>query len=456
MSKTIKISRGLNIRLVGEAEKVLTSLPIRGSYAIKPTDFHNLVPKLQVKEGDNVKAGTVLFYDKYNERIKITSPVSGKITGIIRGEKRRILEIQIEAGDDLEYENFGAADPKNLSREEIINKLLNSGLWSFIRQRPFSVLANPNDKPKAIFISAFDSNPLAPDSDFIVHGYGEDFQTGLDAITKLTDGKVHLNIRAGIGQSKVFTNSKGVQINYFSGPHPAGNVGVQIHKLDPINKGEIVWVLYPQDILAIGRLFKTGKYDATRIIALTGSEVKSPKYYKTLIGANVSMLTEGNLIKSEDKKIRIISGNVLTGDKIAPNGYIGYYHTQITVIEEGDKPQFFLTKGWLSPGFHKLSKSRLFPSWLMPGKKYKLDTNTNGEERAFVVTGQYEEVFPFDIYPVQLLKSIIVNDLDKMEQLGIYEVDPEDFALCEFVCTSKINSQEIVRKGLDVVQKECL
>jgi Na+-transporting NADH:ubiquinone oxidoreductase subunit A len=454
MSKAIRIKQGLNIRLKGEAEKVLVTLPAKGTYAIKPSDFHGLVPKLVVKEGDEVKAGSVLFTDKYNDLIRFTSPVSGIVTGVIRGEKRKILEIRIQADNDIQYESFKPADPKSLSREQIIHNLLESGLWPFVRQRPFSTIANPGDMPKSIFISACDTAPLAPDSDFIVHGHGEDFQLGLDALTKLTTGKVQLNVSGAMGQSKVFSNSRGVQINTISGPHPAGNIGVQIHHIDPINKGEVVWYMYPQDVLAIGRFFRTGKLDLSRIVALTGPEAKNPKYFKVVCGTAVGPIIQGNI--TEGKDLRIVSGNVLTGSHIDKDSTLGYYDTQVTVLEEGNKPKLMITEGWLSPGFDKFSMSRTFPTWLMPGKRFNLDTNMNGEERAFVMTGQYEKVFPFDIYPVQLLKAVITNDLDGMENLGIYEVDPEDFALCEFVCTSKINSQEIIRNGLDIVKKECM
>lgn len=448
MSKFVKITKGLNINLLGEAEKVLVHAQHPDTIAIKPTDILGLTPKLAVAVGDKVEAGTPLFFDKGNEKIKVVSPVSGEVIEINRGEKRKILEIKVLTDKEIRYKEFKKADPKNLSREEILETLLSSGAWPFIRQRPFAIMANPNDMPKSIFISAFDSNPLAPDNDFIVHSNGEDFQTGLDAICKLTSGKVHLNINADATPSKVFTNSKGVQINKISGKHPAGNVGVQIHHIDPVNKGEVVWYLYPQDVLLIGRLFNQGKFDATRVVALTGAQVKSPKYYKTYIGASVKSITSDNSIALNS---RYISGNVLTGTKVSPEGYLGFYDSQMTIIPEGDYYEFM---GWLMPGLNKLSNSRAFFSWLSPNKKYNLDTNLHGEHRAFVVTGEYEKVFPFDIYPVQLLKAIIVEDIEMIEKLGIYEVAEEDFALCEFVCTSKIDVQKIVRQGLDLIKKE--
>lgn len=441
MSSVIKIKKGLNINLVGAAEKTISTLALPETFAIKPPDFTGVTPKLLVKEGDEVLAGTSLFFDKANEAIKFSSPVSGEVVEIVRGEKRKILEIKILADKEIRYQNF--------TKDNIISTLLESGAWPLIRQRPFGIIANPAEKPKSIFISAFDSNPLAPDLDFIFQNCESEFQAGLEALQKLTDGKIHLNIKAGSTSSPVFSNAKGVIINKISGPHPAGNVGVQIHHIDAVNKGEVVWCVNPQDVLIIGRLFKDGKFDASRIIALAGSRIKNPKYYKTIIGASVKhLLNDGGL---QDGENRIVSGNVLSGKQISTEGYLGFYDSQITVIPEGNEPEFI---GWLKPGFDKLSNSRAYFSWLFPNKKHDLNTNLHGEERPFVMSGQYEEVFPMDIYPVQLLKSILVDDIEMMEKLGIYEVVEEDFALCEFVCTSKIESQHIIRKGLDIIRKE--
>lgn len=449
MSRFVKIKRGLNIRLLGEANKVFSDLPLPETFAIKPTNFIGVTPKLLVKQGDEVQAGTPLFNDKNNEATKFCSPVSGEVIEIIRGEKRKILEVKILADKEITYTAFNKANPNDLRREEIIQELLNSGVWPFIRKRPFGIIANPNETPKSIFISAFDSNPLAPDNNFIMQGNDEDFQTGLDALQKLTDGKVHLNINADTTPDKGFTNSKGVEINKISGPHPAGNVGVQIHHIDPVNKGEVVWCLNPQDVLILGRLFNQGKFDAGRVVALTGSQIENPKYYKTIVGSAIkNIISDGGLKAGEN---RIISGNVLTGKQISSDGYLDFYDSQITVIPEGHEHEFM---GWLAPGFRKFSVSRTFFSWLTPNKKHDLNTNMHGEERPFVVTGEYEKVFPMDIYPVQLLKSILIEDIEMMENLGIYEVVEEDFALCEFVCTSKIESQDIIRRGLDLVRRE--
>jgi Na+-transporting NADH:ubiquinone oxidoreductase subunit A len=447
MSEVYKIKKGLDIRLIGEAEKKISTIS-SDRFALKPPDFVGVFPKTFVKEGDLVKAGTPVFFHKYRDNIIFTSPVSGKVTEVHRGAKRKMLEIRIESDGKMEYESFGKADPKSLTREQVSEKLLKSGTWAYIRQRPYSIIANPEDNPKAIVISAFDSAPLAPDFDFIVENDGSAFQTGLDALSKLTSGKIHLNIREGKTKSKYFMDAKAVQVNRFEGPHPSGNVGVQIHRIDPIAKGDIVWYLSPQAVIIIGKLFREGIYDASRIIALTGSEVKNPQYYKVITGTSVLPLFRDNL---KSPNVRFISGNVLTGSKIDKDGYLGFYDQQVTVIPEGDYHEFL---GWAMPRFDKFSYSKTFFSWLSPSKKYRLDTNLNGGHRAFVLTGHYEKVFPMDIYPMQLLKAIMIQDIDEMEQLGIYEVDEEDFALCEFIDPSKTEMQAIVREGLDLMLKE--
>lgn len=447
MSNVIRISKGLTINLIGEAEKTISEI-IPKTCAIKPTDFIGVFPRLLVQEGDAVKAGTPLFIDKYRDKIVFTSPVSGTVKEIRRGEKRVLLEVVIENDGKDTGIDFGKGDPEKMTREEITGKLLASGLWPFLRQRPYSIIAEPASKPKAIFISAFDTAPLAPDYDLIVHKNGDVFQTGINAIAKLTDGAVHLNLNASTTSSGVFTNCKNVQINRFSGPHPAGNVGTQIARLDPINKGEIIWYLRPQDVLHIGRLFAAGKIDATHLVAVTGSEIKRPHYIKTKLGAAVEDIIKDNL---SGEHVRYISGNPLTGKKVERYSHTGFYEAQLTVLPEGDHHEFL---GWAMPGFGKFSFSRSFFSWMKPKARYRLDTNYHGGERAYVMTGQFEKVFGWDIYPLQLIKAILVEDIDMMEKLGIYEVDEEDFALCEFIDTSKTDIQEIVRKGLDLMRKE--
>ena len=447
MSTNFIIKKGLDIKLLGEAEKTIVDLNAE-KFAVKPPDFIGCFPKVIVKEGDDVKAGTPLYFDKYRDNIIFTSPVSGKVEAIKRGPKRRLLEIIIDSDGKNEAIDFGSSKINSLKKDEIVEKMLKSGVWPVLRQRPYSVIANPNETPKAIFVAAYDTSPLAPDFDLIVHGQGDEFQAGLDVLAKLTEGTVHLNVDANRTTSKVFLNSKNVQINTFSGPHPSGNVSVHISKVDPINKGDIVWYLYPQDVLTIGKLFLEGKYDSSRVIALAGSEVKNPKYFKTFVGASITNMVADNTSKGDN---RFISGTVLTGEKIEKDGFVGFYDSIVTVIPEGNHHEFF---GWLLPGFGKFSFSKTFPAWLTPNKKYKVDTNLHGGVRAYVMTGKFEKVFPFDIYPLQLIKAVLVEDIDLMENLGIYEIDHEDFALCEVIDTSKTEIQSIIRKGLDMMRQE--
>ena len=448
MSKEIRLKKGLNINLLGEADKVYASVKPTERYVVKPTDFHGLTPKLAVKVGDKVKAGTTLFFDKYNDKVNFSAPVSGEVIDIVRGAKRKILEVVLKADAVIEYEHFISDTAKSISREQIIDTMLKAGIWPSVRQKPYDIVANPTDMPKAIFISAFNSAPLTIDNDFALYGMDELFQKGLDYITQLSSGKTHLNIDGNTNSSTVFTGAKGVVINKISGAHPAGNVGIQVHHIDPINKGEVVWYLQPQDVIAIARLFTEGKYDVSRIVALAGSKVKKPKYYRTIAGATIANLLTDNIIEGDN---RIISGDILTGQHIDVNGTLGFYDTTITVIEEGKEQEFL---GWILPGLHKFSASKTFLSWLNPSKKYTLNANMHGEERAYVMTGEYEKVLPMDIYPTQLIKACMIEDVELMENLGIYEVSPEDLALCEFVCTSKIEVQSIIRHALDLVRKE--
>jgi len=460
VSKTIKIKQGFNINLAGKAEKSFSDCGQPETFAVKPTDFQGIDrPKLLVNEGDEVKAGTPVFYDKKNEKIKFTTPVSGEIVEIKRGEKRKLLEIKILADKKNQYVAFPiytVSDIVNLSREQVVEGLLNSGIWPNLIQRPFAIVANPDDTPKSIFVSCFDSHPLAPDYDFLFKGEELYFQAGIAILMKLTHGKVHLNINADAEVSPIFSHIEEVEINKFSGPHPAGNVGIQIHHIDPVNKGDIVWTIKPFGVIQIGKLFLEGKYDAARIVAVAGSEVISPQYYQTYTGACINKFVEKNLnpdsVASGDENIRFISGNVLTGEKIEPDGYLGFYDDLLTVIPEGNHYEFF---GWILPSFKKLSMQRAIGllSFLNSKKKeYIVDTNFHGEERPFVQTGALERVLPMDIYPTHLLKAIIANDYDGMEALGIFEVAEEDFALCEFIDVSKNDIQAIIREGIEVIR----
>ncbi|MCH3883999.1 Na(+)-translocating NADH-quinone reductase subunit A [Tenacibaculum aquimarinum] len=446
MSKDIRIKKGLDIKLVGDAEQTTTKLSLGSVYAVNPEDFHGVVPKILAKEGTGVKAGEALFYDKSDERILFPSPVSGKISEIIRGERRKVLTIKITADSKQDYKDFGTANADAMSAEEVKNHLFASGCWPFVKQRPYDVVANPNQAPKAIFVSGYASAPLAGDLDYTLKGKEAELQTALTALTKLTTGRVHVAVGSS---NSPLASAKGVEVHQVSGPHPIGNVSTQIAKVSPINKGEVVWVVNPQDLVVIGELFLTGKFNATRTVALTGSKFNKPHYVTALAGANIGDVVKGNLDTDNE---RIISGNVLSGTQVSQDNFLGYYDTQITAIPEGNDYELF---GWNKPIFNKISTSRAFTfSWLTPKKKYDLNTNTNGEHRAFVVTGSYEEVFPLDIYPMQLLKACMYKDLDEMEALGAYEVAPEDFALTEFICVSKQPHQKIIREGLDLMREE--
>lgn len=448
MSKVINLKRGLNIRLKGDAEKVLGTSIEADKVALKPTDFPGLVPKILVKAGQEVKAGEPIFFDKYNPEILFTAPTSGEVLSIDRGERRKVLEIVIKADGKNNSVEFSKADPQKLSREEIKEQLKASGLWPFLRQRPYGIVARPESSPLHIFISGFDSAPLAPDYEFILRGQASVFQTGINALAKLTDGKIHVGIRPDQANG-FFSGIKNIETTQFAGPHPAGNVGIQIHHIHPISKGDIVWTISPQEVIYIGRLFETGKVDFSKIIALTGSEVKAPKYYKVTHGTNLSGLLKDATKRQSNE--RFISGNVLTGTQVDADDYLSFYHQQVTVIPEGDEYEFM---GWANLGFNKFTASKTFFSKLFPKKAYILNANMHGGERAFVLSGQYEKYLPMNILPVYLLKAVLANDIDKMEQLGIYEIIEEDLALCEYACTSKIKVQDIVRQGLDLMMKE--
>lgn len=447
MANVIKIKKGLDINLKGKASDVLLTGGKSESYAIVPDYYNGIIPKVVAKVGEKVKAGSVLMTDKNRPEIKFVSPVSGEVTAVNRGEKRKVLSIVVKPDAQIEYEDFGKKNVASLKGEEIKDALLNAGLWPFIKQRPYDIVASPAESPRDIFVSAFYSAPLAPDFDFILKGQEADFQTGLDALAKLTAGKVYVGVRKGSS-----VNVKGVETVEVEGPHPAGNVGVQINHIKPINKGELVWVVNPADVIIIGRLFNKGIADFTRLVVITGSETTERGYIKTIGGCTISSLVTGKILEGKED-LRIISGNVLTGTKVQKDSYLGAYDNQITVIPEGDETFDFL--GWANPGFGEYSVSHSFPTWLMgKNKEYVLDARIKGGRRAMIMSNEYDKVFPMDILPEYLLKAIIAFDIDKMENLGIYEVAPEDFALCEFVDTSKLEIQKIVRQGLNLLYKE--
>lgn len=447
MHRVVKISKGLNINLKGAPVAEFTSVAPAKLYALMPADFTRVTPKVVVKPEDKVKAGDPLFFDKENPELQFVSPVSGTVVAVNRGERRRVLSVVVESDGKFESVEYKAKDVLSLSADEVKADLLKAGLFGFFRQRPYDVIAVPGDTPRAIYVSAFDSKPLAVNFEIALKGNEDDFQTGLDALSRIAP--VHLGICA-CQKSAALNVAKNVTTTIFKGPHPAGNVGVQINKTAPINKGEIVWTIGAEEVIFIGRLFNKGKVDFTRTVALAGSEVKNPSYSKMILGAQISNLVEGRL--ENNYELRIIDGNVLTGKKTTADGFLGAFSTEITVIPEIMGGAEML--GWIAPRFSMFSTSRSYFSWLSPSRKYTIDARIKGGERHMIMSNEYDKVFPMDIYPEYLLKAIITGNIDKMEQLGIYEVAPEDFALCEFVDSSKLEIQRIVREGLDKLRAE--
>ena len=447
MGQNIKIKRGMDIRLEGTPSLDVHQANSPATFAVKPTDFKGLVPKMHVKQGDEVQAGDCLFADKKNDKICFTAPVSGEIAEVVRGDRRAILAVKILADSETAYKSFNTSGFVDKSREEVVELLLASGLWPFIVQRPYGLLADPSIAPKAIHVSGFDSAPLAADLSISLKGQEDNLKTGFEIIKKLTEGKVHLNLNATKDIS-IYNSLEGVEKTIFSGPHPSGLVGVQINKIDPINKGDVVWTIKPQHVAFIGKFFETGNLDLEQTIVVAGSEIRKPAYYATRLGASVSELLMDNV---SNDNVRVISGNVLTGTKIAQDGYLGYYDNQISLIPEGDH---FEMLGWLLPSYPRPTLSSTFPLFKFFKKTFKVNTNPHGENRAYVVTGQYEKVMPMNIMPQQLIKSVMAKDLELMENLGIYEVIEEDMALCEFVCTSKIDVQKVLSEGLELMAEE--
>jgi len=445
--KSVKVlSKGHDIKLAGAAEKVFTTASA-STYAVQPKNFIGMspIPKVTVEAGDEVQAGDVLLFDKKRPEVKYVAPVSGEVIAVNRGEKRSIKEVVILADKDIRYKAIAKPDLANSSREDLVKFLLENGAWALIRQRPFDIIPDPTAIPTNIFISTFDSAPLAPDLNFVVEGRGAAFQAGLNLLGKLTPGKVHLGLNAKSAPSTVFTGATGVQQNWFHGKHPAGNVGIQIHHTAPISGSDTVWVLGVQDVLTLGTLVSEGRFDASRVVALTGA-LKKPSYAKTYLGANIGDLVKDNV----EGTPRLISGDVLSGKAKSAEEFLNFHDDQITTIKEGKEHEMF---GWLLPTTARPSVSQTFLSGLVD-ITYEPDTNTHGEKRAFVVTGQYEKVLPMDIYPQHLMKAILVNDIERMEGLGINELSEEDIALCEFACTSKQPLQKILRQGLELMREQ--
>lgn len=446
MANRINIKKGLQIPLLGAAEEVIRGTVKSEFVHICPEDFHGITPKLAVRVNDVVKAGTALFYEKNHPDMRFASPVSGVVTAIERGEKRRILRIVIKADSNVQYEEQHVKNVATLSGEEVKKSILDAGIWFLIKQRPYDVVALPDKQPRDIFVTGFDTAPLAPSTDFLLQDKEADLQAGLDALAKLTTGKVYLSIGSST-KLKGLREAKNVVVTEFNGPHPAGNVGVQINHIKPVNRGEVVWTLNAPDVAIIGRLFNKGITDLTHTVALTGSEVKQTGYYHMAIGTELKSIFAQNV--TEGISLRYISGNPLTGHKIDAEGVLRAYDKQVTVIPEGD--DIHEAFGWASLSPKRYSAGG---TYLPFKKKFRLDARLMGGSRAIIVSNEYDKVFPMDIFPEQLIKAIIAFNIDKMEQLGIYEVAPEDFALCEFVDTSKLELQRIVRKGLDLLRKE--
>ncbi|WP_314126423.1 Na(+)-translocating NADH-quinone reductase subunit A [Segatella maculosa] len=447
MANVIKLRKGLDINLRGRADKGTVEPVKSADCALVPESFGGVVPKVVVREGDSVRAGDALFVDKKHPEVKFASPVSGTVEAIVRGDRRKVLCVKVKADEVQQYVAFGPKDVASLDGEAVKQALLEAGLFGYIQQLPYAVATTPDTAPKAIFVSAFRDMPLASDFEVELKGNEKDFQTGLTALSKIQ--KTYLGV--GVRQTaSALVDAKDVEINVFDGKCPAGNVGVQVNHVSPVNKGEVVWTVDPAAVIFIGRLFNTGKVDLRRVIAVAGSEVKTPSYVETLVGTSLGAVLEGRLKATEH--MRIINGNPLTGRKSTLEDYIGAHTSEVTAIPEGDDNNELL--GWILPRVNQYSTSRSYFSWLLGKKEYDLDARVKGGERHIIMSGEYDKVLPMDIYGEYLIKAIIAEDIDKMEQLGIYEVSPEDFAVAEFVDSSKLELQKIVRNGLDMLRKE--
>ncbi len=445
MANVIKLKKGLDINLKGKAAAKVSPANASKVYGLVPDAFWGMKPKVVVKEGDEVKAGDALFVNKLHPEMKFVSPVSGKVTLVERGDRRKVLSVQVEAAAQQQYVDFGKKQVNSLNAEQVKAVLLESGMFGYFIQRPYAIVANPDDTPKAIFVSTFSDMPLAADTNVVLKGQEKDFQTGIDALAKLA--KVYVGVKAG----SVVASTTNATVTEFQGKCPAGNVGVQINHINPVNKGEVVWTIGAEEVVFIGRLFNEGKVNLTRTIAVAGSEIKEPQYKQVLVGAKIGDIIAGNI--KTDKKVRLIDGNPLTGMKTTENSFILAHSTEVTAIPEGDEANEMF--GWIAPRLNDFSVSRSYFSWLMPkSKEYVLDARVKGGHRHMIFSGEYDSVFPMDIYPEQLVKAIIAGDIDRMEALGIYEVAPEDFAVAEFVDSSKVELQRIVREGLDMLRKE--
>ena len=448
MSDQIRLKKGLDLPIAGVALCEVTKRVNPDLVAVKPTDFRGMVPRLLVKEGDSVQAGTPLFADKKVAEMIFCSPVSGTVDAIVRGDKRKLLEVRVKADGKGSAVHFDVPKIASLDKKGMTDLLLKCGLWPCLKQRPYGTVADPQADPKSIFISGMNTAPLGTDPEFALKNDIAALQAGVEALGKLTKGGVHLSLSAKHFAGGELHKLTGVIFHQFEGPHPAGNVGVQINHISPINKGEVVWTVDLPWVAAIGRLFLKGVYDTRRIIAVAGPAAVNPSYVEVPAGVCMKDLSE----YFAEGEIRIISGDVLSGEAVAPDGFLSFYHNQVSVVKEGHYYEMF---GWANPfRGKKFSVSRAYPAFLRCKKKYDMDTNENGGERAFLMNDVYGKVLPMDIYPLYLFKACLAGDLEKMENLGIYEVLEEDVALCEYVCPSKIAIQQIVRDGIELMMKE--
>ena len=449
MANVIKLKKGLDIKLQGKAAEERMSLKSSGKFALVPDDFVGVVPKVVVKEGDMVKAGEALFVNKQYPEMKFASPVSGRVTAVERGERRKVLCVKVEADKEQAFVDYGTPNIEKMDGRLVLEHIMEAGLLGYINQLPYAVATVP-DQPRTIFVSALRDKPLACDFEYEVKGQEQDFVTGLKALARIA--KVHVGVGRESGLMSHISNLEGVEVTVFDGPCPAGNVGVQVNHLEPVNKGEMVWAIGdPTVVLFIGRLFNTGKVDLHRLVALCGSEVTKPCHVEMLVGQELQTLLANSY--NQDHHVRIVNGNVLTGTQTTKDGYLAAHASEVTVIPEGDDADELL--GWAMPRMKQFSVNRSYFSWLFgKKKKYALDARVKGGERHIIMSGEYDRVLPMDIYGEYLIKAIITGDIDKMEQLGIYEVSPEDFALAEFVDSSKLELQRIVRQGLDNLRKE--
>ena len=451
MSQNIVLKKGLNIPISGEAELRVSKAIAPGITAVRPTDFKGLLPRLLVKEGDSVLCGSPVIADKKNPDILLTSPVSGTVKALVRGEKRKLLAVLIESDGAQKCVDFGVKDPSAMDAGQVKAALLESGLWPWIIQRPYGIIADPSVRPSGIFVSAFDSAPLAADADFCFADEIKNIQAGINAVAKLTDGEVHVSYNADGDPASALRKLTGVHAHFFKGKHPAGNVGVQISHIKPICKGDTVWTVSLLGLAAIGKLFTKGRYDVRRKVAVCGPMAIEPSYVETLPGMPMKELA--GFYGSNAPEVRFVSGNVLSGSNEGADGYLGYFSNQVTLLREGTERELL---GWLRPlRWKQFSTDHSYFSWLMPKRKYDMDTNLHGGPRAFLMNdGYYAKVLPMDIYPIYLTKACLAGEIEKMEQFGIYEVLPEDLAVCEFVDPSKNNIQEIIEKGIDLMIKE--